>query len=317
MEESAQSGFGTDAVCVGETMALLVPDPPQPPEEAAAFRMLAGGAESNVAVHLARSGRRVVWHSALGDDGLGEQIRRTLTSEDVECRARVDHERPTGLYLKELGPDGTRVRYYRQGSAATALGPEDADEILGRVPALIHTTGITAALSDSTHALVTRLLTAELPGTLRSFDVNHRPALHGPHHAEPLLEAARSADIVFCGLDEAEALWGSRNTEEVHALMPEPRLLIVKQGADGATAFSQGRTWNRPAPEVEVVEPVGAGDAFAAGALHKLLAGAPVDECLDEGTRLAGQALRVHDDIPPRALAAGGSATAPRARGAG
>ncbi|WP_017616517.1 sugar kinase [Nocardiopsis salina] len=317
MKHSAQGWSGTDAVCVGETMALLVPDPPEPPEHAASFRLLAGGAESNVAVHLARAGRRVVWHSALGDDGLGERIRRTLTAEDVECLARVDPERPTGLYLKELGPDGTRVRYYRQGSAATALGPEDAEEILARTPALVHTSGITAALSDSAHALVTRLLTAERPGTLLSFDVNHRPALHGPHHAEPLLEAARSADVVFCGLDEAEALWGSRSTEEVRALMPEPRLLVVKQGAHGATAFSGGRSWSRPAPEIEVVEPVGAGDAFAAGALHKLLAGAPVHECLDEGTRLAGRTLGVHDDIPPRTLPNGGAVAAPQARGAG
>lgn len=300
MERSAQHGSGTDAVCVGETMALLVPDPPEPPEHADTFRMRAGGAESNVAVHLARAGHGVVWHSALGDDGLGERIRRTLTAEGVECSARVDAEHPTGLYLKELGPDGTRVRYYRRGSAATALGPQDAEEILARAPSLVHTTGITAALSDSAHALVTRLLTADRPGTLRSFDVNHRPALHGPHHAGPLLEAARSADVVFCGLDEAEALWGSRSTEDVRDLLPGPRLLLVKQGEHGVTAFAQGRTWNRPAPEVEVVEPVGAGDAFAAGVLHGLLSGAPVEACLDEGTRLAGRVLRVHDDIPPR-----------------
>lgn len=317
MKQSAQGGFGIDAVCVGETMALLVPDPPEAPEDAGAFRLLAGGAESNVAVHLARAGRRVIWHSALGDDGLGLRIRRSLTAEDVQCRARVHPERPTGLYLKELGAEGTRVRYYRQGSAATTLGPEDADEILGHAPALIHTTGITAALSESTAGLVTRLLTADRPSTLRSFDVNHRPALHGPQHAEPLLEAARSADVVFCGLDEAAALWGSRSTEEVRALLPEPWLLVVKQGAHGATAYSEGRSWRRAAPDVEVVEPVGAGDAFAAGVLHTLLAGAPVDDCLDEGTRLAGQVLGVHDDIPPRARPNGDTVATPQARGAG
>ncbi|WP_017610297.1 sugar kinase [Nocardiopsis xinjiangensis] len=317
MKQSAQGGFGIDAVCVGETMALLVPDPPEAPEDAGSFRLLAGGAESNVAVHLARAGHRVTWHSALGDDGLGRQIHRTLTAEDVACEARVHPERPTGLYLKELGAEGTRVRYYRQGSAATTLGPEDADKILEHAPGLVHTTGITAALSDSAAALVTRLLTADRPGTLRSFDVNHRPALHGPHHTELLLEAARSSDVVFCGLDEAAALWGSHSTDEVRALLPEPWLLVVKQGAHGATAYSEGRSWSREAPDVEVVEPVGAGDAFAAGVLHTLLSGAPMDDCLDEGTRLAGQVLQVHDDIPPRTRPSGTAVAVPQAHGAG
>ncbi len=300
MSRGPTTGTGVDAVCIGETMALLVPEPAVPPEQAETFRLHIGGAESNVAVHLARAGNRVTWHSAVGDDGFGHQVRERLGAEGVHCDVRTDTERPTGLYVKELGPDGTRVRYYRRGSAASTLGPDDAAAVLRNTPRLVHTTGITAALSLASGTLVEELLAADQPTTLRSFDVNYRPALHGGDHAASLRAAARNADVVFCGLDEAAALWGARTVAEVHDLLPEPWFLVVKQGDQGATAFCEGRSWHQRAPQVEVVEPVGAGDAFAAGVLHKLLSQAPVAECLAEGTRLAGTVLRVPGDIPPR-----------------
>ncbi|WP_269082792.1 sugar kinase [Allosalinactinospora lopnorensis] len=294
----AANGPATEAVCVGETMALLIPDPPAPPDQAAVFRRDIGGAESNVAVHMARAGRRVAWHSAVGDDGFGRHLRERLAAEGVDCTVRVDPHRPTGLYLKELRPEGTRVRYYRQGSAASALERTDAEEVWKRRPRLVHTTGITAGLSDSSRGLVEELLSGR-PGALRSFDVNYRPALHGESSTELLRELARRSDVVFCGLDEAQALWGVHTVDDVRRLLAGPDLVVVKQGAHGATAFRGDRSWHQPAPQTRVVEAVGAGDAFAAGVLDRLLDDAPIDQCLVEGSRLAGAALRVRGDIPP------------------
>lgn len=308
---------GAEAVCVGETMALLVPDAGAPePGTAAAlgdpapgYRLEIGGAESNVAVYLARSGHRVVWHSALGDDAFGRHILARLGAEGVHCSVRTDPERRTGLYVKEPdGTGGTRVRYYRTGSAASALGGRDAARVRGVRPRLVHTTGITAVLSKSCRELVDGLLDGAAPGTLRSFDVNYRPALHGPAEAELVLQAARRADVVFCGLDEAAALWGTGSPEEVRDLLEGPDLVVVKQGARGATAFRGAEVRHEPAPAVGVVEPTGAGDAFAAGVLHGLLTGRQVRECLAEGARLAGAALQVPGDVPPRSDTGDGSA---------
>ncbi|WP_285733297.1 sugar kinase [Nocardiopsis sp. ATB16-24] len=288
-----------DVVCVGETMALLVFEdhaPGSPPR----FRSEIGGAESNVAVHLARAGRSPVWLSALGDDPFGHWIRERLGAEGVHCVARTDRDRPTGLYMKEPGPRGTRVRYWRRGSAASTLSRDDAAQVRRLLPRLVHTSGITAALSDSTAELVDELLRSPSRSMLRSFDVNYRPALHGDHNAGRLLELARGADIVFCGLDEGQALWGVHGLEELAALLHGPELIVIKQGAEGATAVRGGESWFAPAPQVEVVEPVGAGDAFAAGFLDRLLDGAPMSACLAEGARLAGTVLGVHGDIPPR-----------------
>ncbi|MFD0803895.1 sugar kinase, partial [Streptomonospora algeriensis] len=236
-------------------MALLVPDPGTPePGTAAAlggpapgYRLEIGGAESNVAVNLARAGHRVAWHSALGDDAFGRHILARLDAEGVHCAVRTDPERRTGLYVKEPdGAGGTRVRYYRTGSAASALGGVDAARVRAERPRLVHTTGITAVLSPSCRELVDGLLEGAVPGTLRSFDVNYRSALHGPAEAEVVLQAARRADVVFCGVDEAAALWGTAAPEEVRELLEGPELVVVKQGARGATAFRGAERRHEP-----------------------------------------------------------------------
>lgn len=295
-----------DVACAGETMALLLPEP-SVPGDSPRLRVEIGGAESNVAVHLARAGRRAAWHSALGEDPFGHRIREVLTASGVHCLVRTDPDRPTGLYVKEPGPGGTRVRYWRRGSAASTLGPDDAARVWRSRPRIIHTTGITVALSDSADALVEELLDGTRGPALRSFDVNHRPALHGPHNAGRLLELARGADIVFCGLDEALALWGTTSPRQLRELIEGPRWLVAKQGAEGATAFHEDRSWFQSAPEVEVVEPVGAGDAFAAGFLDGLLDWAPVPECLARGAELAGTVLATDGDIPPHRTRAPGT----------
>jgi len=295
-------GTGIDVACVGETMLLLVPDPPLPPDEAETFRREIGGAESNVAIHLARRNRSAAWVSALGGDTFGRFVRSRVTSEGVDCDAvRVVSDRPTALYVKELRPTGTAVAYYRRGSAACTLGPPDADAVWRLRPRVVHTTGITAVLSPSCEQLV-RTLFADAPdATLRSFDVNFRPGLHtDPLSAEVLRELALRADLVFCGLDEAEALWGVRRPEDVAELLAGAGgAVVVKQGPSGASAFHGTSVHHQPAPAVDVVEPVGAGDAFAAGVLDGVLDGADLGESLRRGSDLAGLVLQVDADLPP------------------
>jgi 2-dehydro-3-deoxygluconokinase len=300
---------GIDVACVGETMLLLVPDPPRPPDEAETFRREIGGAESNVAIHLARRRRATAWVSALGDDTFGRFVRSRVAAEGVDCdTVRVVHDRPTALYVKELRPTGTSVAYYRSGSAACTLGPHDVECVRRLCPRIVHTSGITAVLSPSCEQLVRALLTEAQDGLLRSFDVNFRPRLHtAPETAEVLRELARRADLVFCGADEAEALWGVRQPEDVATLLSGPdACVVVKQGAAGVTAFHGPDTYHQPAPDVEVVEPVGAGDAFAAGVLDGVLDQADWGECLRRGSDLAGLVLQVDADLPPRAGGATG-----------
>ncbi|MFE4963644.1 sugar kinase [Streptomyces sp. NPDC056660] len=291
-------------VCVGETMAALAPDPPRPLAEAEQLRLSTAGAESNVAMYLADHGIPAVWLSAVGDDPLGHRVRAAVAAAGVDVsHVRTDPHRPTGLLVKNPGPTGTRVHYYRTGSAASALGSGLLDGEPLRSAALLHLTGITPALSPSCRDLVTRALAT--PATQRpyaiSFDVNHRAALW-PHGTAPgtLRALADRADIVLVGLDEAQHLWGEDLTVTgVRDLLPGPRILVVKDGALAATAVTADGFCTVPALRTAVVEPVGAGDAFAAGFLAGLLRGETTGRALRLGHITAVSALKVTGDHGP------------------
>ncbi|MFD8354639.1 sugar kinase [Streptomyces coelicoflavus] len=291
-------------VCLGETMAAMAPAPPHSLDGTESLLVSVAGAESNVAMYLADLGLPVSWLSAVGDDALGRRVRAAVGRAGVDVSGvRTDPARPTGLLLKDPGAAGTRVHYYRRGSAASALGPDVLDDERLGGAALLHLTGVTPALSPSCRALVERAL--DTPPERRahavSFDVNHRPALWPPDTApEVLRDLADRADIVFVGLDEAQDLWGAGLTEaDVRGLLGRPRVLVVKDGGRGATAFTEGDACTVPALATEVVEPVGAGDAFAAGFLAGLWRGTDLTRALRLGHITAASALKVVGDHGP------------------
>ncbi|MEV7341789.1 sugar kinase [Streptomyces sp. NPDC093544] len=297
-------------VCVGETMAALAPDPLGPLDGADLLRVDIAGAESNVALYLADHGIPARWVSAVGDDPFGRRVRARIAAGGVDVSGvRTDPERPTGLLLKDPGAHGTRVRYHRAGSAASALTPDVLDDPTMAGAALVHLSGITPALSPGCRALVEHALRPDRPWPV-SFDVNHRSALWADRSAADVLQPlADRADIVLVGLDEAQALWGDGITDaqRVRDLLPGPRVLVVKDGDRAATAFVGAAARSVPALTVRVVEPVGAGDAFAAGFLSGLLRQLPVDRALRLGHLTAASALRVtadHGPLPDPALVA-------------
>ncbi|GLU47325.1 sugar kinase [Nocardiopsis ansamitocini] len=293
-----------DVLCLGETMALLTPVDTVALDEHPELAVGIGGAESNVACGLAGLGHRTGWISRVGDDRFGRTVTRTLAEHGVDVsRVRVDAARRTGLYLKDPAPEGSAVHYHRNGSAASAMGPDLARDPVLRLTRVLHLSGITPALSPDCAALVRRLLIGREPaGPLVSFDVNHRAALWGTARAAgPLLELASAADLVFVGRDEAERLWGTPTDDAVRALLPTVPLLVVKDAHVGATCYEGRRRTFVSAPEVAVVEPVGAGDAFAAGFLSGLLDGRPIRERLRLGHIAAAAVLRSRNDLadPP------------------
>jgi hypothetical protein len=146
---------------VGETMALLDPDHHGPPRCGARFTLRVAGAESNVAIGLARLGVEARWLSRLGEDELGAAVRAALDAEGVDLGWTVsDAQGPTGLFLKVRSDGRSSVVYYRSGSAASRLGPGDVpDEALEGVD-LVHLTGITLALSAGCRELVLDLARA-------------------------------------------------------------------------------------------------------------------------------------------------------------
>src|SRR6478735_1635282 len=160
-------------LAVGETMALVTPAQPVRLMDAVDFHVDAGGAESNVASHAAALGVPTAWFSRLGDDALGHRIAQQLADRQVDVsRVVYDAARPTGLYVKDPGHG---VRYYRAGSAASALSAADADGLSLDGVRVVHVSGIAAALSPSAAAFLDALIDlTRAAGAVVSFDVNHR-----------------------------------------------------------------------------------------------------------------------------------------------
>lgn len=282
-------------ITIGETMVLLVP-PSGRLEHADTLEVTLAGAESTVAAYLAGLGHRAIWRTRLGDDPWGRRITAELERRNVRVDADLDAARPTAVFFKDPSPDATQVHYYRAGSAASAMSSAFLDAT--HVPAgtsILHTSGINAALGSEPLAMCRALRAFADRHRLRwSFDVNYRPGLWSVAEAAPvLLELARQADLVFVGRDEAEALWGSAAPRD---LIPDCEL-VVKDGEVGATAFEGGRDTFVATPSVDVVEVVGAGDAFAAGYLAGELRGLPAAERLLLGHRTAALALGVTGDM--------------------
>ncbi|MEU1665606.1 sugar kinase [Streptomyces sparsogenes] len=321
----ADDARDVDVVCLGESMVTFVPSRPGRLADVPAFSRGIGGAESNVACSLARVGHAARWISRVGADGFGDHLVAEIAATGVDVSyVRRDPDRPTGVYFRTAGEralgeaDGggeggeggggelSEVVYYRAGSAAAAMSPDLVPREQAWSGRVLHLTGITAALSDGCRALL-RKLTTRAPGRpLVSFDVNYRTALWRGGGAGRLLDLARGCDLVFVGEDEAGAAWGLRGAAAIRAALPEPEVLVVKQGGAGATAYARQPDGGdeitfEPAPRVEVVAAVGAGDAFAAGFLSGTLRGLPVAERLRHGHLVAAAALTVPGDLgaPP------------------
>jgi 2-dehydro-3-deoxygluconokinase len=299
---------------LGETMLLLTSAVPI--ADADDVRVDSGGAESNVAIGLAKRGVPVRWLGRVGDDPAGERVLRDVAGEGVEVIAIRDPERSTGLMMKErLGDGRTRVTYHRRGSAGSALTSDDVEPGLVERSSLVHLTGITCALSASAHDTVLAVARrATAAGVPVSFDVNHRAKLIDPATARDRYRAVIAlADVVHAGDDEARLVLDlpERDGDEDDLARRLADLAggtaVVKLGSRGAVVAVDGIVHRRAATPVRVVDPVGAGDAFVAGWIAATLAGATTTEALDAAADAGARACTVagdwgHDPAAPLPL---------------
>ena len=265
-------------ITAGETMALVVPPSPGRLRHATSLSLSIGGAESNVAIGLARLGIPASWISVLGDDELGELVLHRLRAEGVDTSGvRRIADRATGLYLREEVAGRLRVYYYRSGSAAATLSPNAFDpSMLLQGAAFLHLTGITGALSqECAEFLPWAATTARDAGVRVSYDVNYRSRLWEPSAAQAATEALLPLiDVLFVGHDEANALWGWETDTALEQLSKiGPSEVILKLGADGCAAMINGEQLTSPGFPARQLDPIGAGDAFDAGYLAATLWG--------------------------------------------
>lgn len=292
-----------DLVAIGEVMLRLSIPSPARIETARQLDVQVGGAEANVAAACARLGLRTAWLSALPANAWGERIRRELGGHGVDCvHVRTVEGARVGVYFLEFGtpPRPIRVLYDRRDSAFARLTPEEMDWEPVRRARLVHVSGITPALGPGPRRIVEQVFREAVAV---SFDVNYRATLWPPaearRFAESVLPAARH---VFLGEAEARIVFGLDGTAEaileaLGRLAPKATVGLL-QGQAGSTVLADGRVW-RPTRThtVQVVDPVGAGDAYVAGFLWALLRGRGPQEAVDAGTAVAALKCSTWGDI--------------------
>lgn len=297
-------------VTLGETMAMMRSMQPGPLAHAGTLEAGIGGAESNVAIGLSRLGVDVAWAGRVGADSLGELVLRELRAEGLRVLARTDSGAPTGLMIKERRTtEAVKVWYYRAGSAGSRLSWEDVPAEAVAAARLLHITGITPALSASAAEAVRFAVDcARDAGTLVSLDLNYRSALWSREEAAPVLrKLVADANVVFAGEDEAAIALGSSAPPLLLAARLAdmgPAQVVIKLGADGCTALLDGGEYRQDAVPIHALDTVGAGDAFVAGYLAELMAGADPQARLETAVRTGAFACLTAGDwegLPTRA----------------
>lgn len=297
---------GLDLATLGEVMIRLSPPSHARLEHAATMDVMVGGAEANVAVGMARLGMRAAWFSKLPDDPFGRRVAGELRRHGVDISRVVwVPEGRVGVYFYEQGasPRGSQVLYYRTGSTVTTLGEEEVDWPFLASARVVHLTGITPALGPGPRVLVLRAAReARAAGRLLSFDLNYRSRLWSPGEARRVAEALLpDVDVAFASLEDARTVFGMEGEAEAVATALRDRyrlpLLILTLGAEGAVAAADALYRPSRRLPVQVVDPLGAGDAFAAGFLAGYLAGG-IQQALDVGTAVAAAKVTTPGDFP-------------------
>lgn len=252
-------------------------------EEAVALDVRVGGSESNTAVALSRLGLRASWLSRLPDNPLGRRIENEIRRWGVDTSGVLWDREPgarAGLYFLDFGvaPRGIDVTYDRAESAISRLRPEEIDADRISAARLLHLSGITPALSRSCAESVAHAMAlARKAGVKISFDVNYRGRLWSPEAArETLTPLLTGVDLLLTPLSDAELLFGIAQTgvDAAQAIRDrfEAGAAVVTLGGGGALACDDRGDWSASPHTIgQVVDRVGAGDAFGAGVLMGFL----------------------------------------------
>jgi 2-dehydro-3-deoxygluconokinase len=292
-----------DLVALGEVLLRLAIPSPARFETARQLDLQVGGAEANVAAACARLGLSSAWISALPANPWGERIRHELTGHGVDCGyVRMTEGARAGVYFLEYGvaPRPVRVLYDRRDSAFARLTPAQVDWEPVRRARVVHLTGITPALGQSPRSLIERAL-AE--ASTVSFDINYRATLWSSVDARAFLEPVLArVRYLFIGQAEAQTLFGFTGSPEQTldglARLAPKATISLQRGEEGSTVLDGGRLF-RPSRRltVQMVDPIGAGDAYAAGFLWAVLRGRDLQEAVDSGTAVAALKCSTWGDI--------------------
>jgi fructokinase len=247
--------------------------------QASVFKKAPGGAPANVAVGVARLGRRAGFLGQVGEDEFGHFLADTLHANGVDIGGLgFSNQARTALAFVSLLENGERdFMFYRHPSADMLWRPEDVDQSYIEQARIFHYGSISLIHEPSRSATLAALDHAQKKGVLISYDPNLRLSLWpSPEAAKTgMLAGWQHANIIKVSEEELYFLSDDHDLEgAVRSLWHEHlRLLVITQGKDGCTYFLPGHSGHVPGFSVIPKDTTGAGDGFVAGLLSGLLAG--------------------------------------------
>lgn len=296
-----------DLVTIGETMAAMAPNEVGSLKYLNNFSKYIAGAESNVAIGVKRLGFNSGWISKLGKDPLGDYVEFFVRGEGVDVsQVRRDEEHRTGLLIKEMHTTKEpKVFYYRDNSAASHLAKEDINEDYIKNAKHLHLTGITPSLSQSAQQAFFEALRVAKKNNLKiSFDPNLRLKLWNSieEMREVMLNIIPQVNVLLPGVEEGEILLGLSDPEAIikgfYEMMEPGSLIVLKIGAEGALYY-QGDQIEHVEPYCvdNIVDLIGAGDAFASGLITGLLRELPIGKAVELANLVGALCITVKGDI--------------------
>jgi 5-dehydro-2-deoxygluconokinase len=296
-----------EVLTVGRVSVDLYPEEIGIPlAEVRTFRKMLGGSPTNVAVAAARLGRRAAVVTKVGDDPFGDYVRRALTGFGVDASWVGTHPtlRTPLAFCEIFPPDRFPLLFYREPKAPDleleARDLEDATRAQ-----VFWTTG--TGLSEEPSRRVTLAALARRqrrPITVHNLDYRAGFWSSREEAAHWAREALRHATVVVGNAEEVAVALGADHEAEQAALeLLElgPELAIVKRGPAGVVGATADEVVTVPALEVEVVNGLGAGDAFGGALCHGLLAGWPLERTLrfaNAAGALVASRLGCADEMP-------------------
>jgi len=291
-----------DLVTFGEAMLRLSPPQYKRLEQAESLDIHIGGTELNVAVGASRLGLQTAWVSKLPSNPLGRMIRNKAREQGVNTSHIVwEDEGRAGLYFFEFGatPRSSSVLYDRAHSSFSRISPGEIDweECLPGAKCF-HVTGITPALSMSAEEVTLEALEASKKiGCRVSFDLNYRSKLWAPEAArQTVVPMMEYVDILIATSGDVATMLGIGVENEVELAKElverfslEVAALTIREGASvlqckwSAMAQSGNTTYTGREYDVDIIDQLGRGDAFAAGFLSGYLPSGDVERGLDYG----------------------------------
>ncbi|MBS3933759.1 MAG: sugar kinase [Truepera sp.] len=263
-----------------------------------------GGDTSNMAVAAARQGASVAYLTRLGQDAFGDMLLALWQAEGIDTSYVIrDPVAPTGIYFVTHTEAGHAFTYFRQGSAASLIKPEELPtEAIARAK-LLHLSGISQAISTSAcDTVFAAIATAREQGVLVSYDPNVRLKLWPlPRAKAIILETMAQCDFCLPNLDEASLLTGLKEPEAiVDALLNRgAKVVALKLGAEGALVADHHQRHAIPGLRVATVDATGAGDTFDGALLTELLRGAPLAAAARYANAAAALATQGYGAVAP------------------